>query len=838
MNRLLLKDGWQLAARPLSDGRDTLAAVLREPETWYDCSVPCDVMVPLIEAGVLPEPTVADNCFACEWVEKRSWWFRRAFRGDELPGWEDADAVELVFASLDLVADVFLNGVWLGSHRSVHYEFRREVRRLLVPGENVLAVRLTVGLETVTDADLAEIDWAVCVEGERHPDRGDMRRAFLRKPQYVFGWDWSPRIATCGIMDEVALEVHKTVAVRGVSLATERADAREAVLHGELEIESFHPLRTRDADVAVSLSFGGAQAATVEVTDILLCSGTNYVPFTVRIRDPRLWWPNGMGEQALYDVDIAVQCGGGRVTHPTFAFGVRTVTLDCHRVDAERRHFALVVNGVEIFCKGGDWVPPDPLYSRVTDAKLTALVAEAKAANFNTLRIWGGGCYNREPFYRACDEAGILLWHDFMFACSTYPDHLPWFAELCERELDYQTRRLRNHACIGLFCGNNENHEIFNWEANPHWGMRVTPERQYGLAVSNKLAPAAIRRNCPQIPYWNSSPYGGRTPPSQEVGDVHYWGNAMMNADMARRIDPAVYDEVTARFVSEYGYPGPTCLATIRDYHGGAPVERGSRVWNLHNNTFEKDTVEAGIRRHYTDEPLSLEDYILYAGMTQGTLLGYSLEAFRFKTFCCGGVFWMYNDCWGEVGWTIVDSYLRRKIAFYAVARAFAPVRLMLRAEGGAVTLVGANDGEQPLAFDAEIGWISFDGTVRETAVERLTLPARGRAVLRTDALPGRDPALGCFAVVPIGVPVAPAVLRQVDARVLRLVPDAVRVESVRDDGADRVLTVTAGAYAHGVRLVTDRSCSDNYFELVPGETRDVRVFGGAGETVEVKTVL
>ncbi len=835
MSKLMLNDDWLMREQPLSDTKDQLAEILRQHNGWYTCSVPCDVSMPLIAAGVLQDPAVADHCFQNEWVEQRSWWFQKSFRSEELP---PCDVAELVFRSLDCNADIYLNGVWLGHHANAHREFRKDVRKHIVEGKNVLAVRLTVGLETVSDADLAELNWAVCTEEDRTVGRGDKRRAFLRKPQYVFGWDWSPRVATCGIMDDVYIEAHTTVAIRGVSLATEAASAHEAVLRGELEVENLSPLRTCDADVVVDIKFDGVLIASATLEDQLLCSGLNYLPFTIRLQNPRLWYPNGCGEQPLYDVGVLVAVGEQVVTLPDFAFGVRTVSLDCHRIDAEHRHFALVVNGREIFCKGGDWVPADPLYARVTDEKLETLVSEAAEAHFNMLRIWGGGIYNREAFYHYCDAYGILLWHDFMFACSTYPDHRDAFTSECERELDYQTRRLRNHACIGLFCGNNEDHEIFNWDVNTFWGIRGEQEKQYGLKIANWTARQVIRRNCPYIPYWNSSPYGGTEgPTSQNCGDVHYWGACMMNADMTKRIEPKEYDKVTARFVSEYGYPGPTCIETIRDYFGGHPIERGNAIWNLHNNTFEKETVEAGIRKHYTDETLSLDQYILYAGMVQGTMLGYSLESLRFKTDCSGGIFWMYNDCWGEVGWTIIDYYLRRKIAYYAVRRAFAPNKLILRAVDGRVVVVGANDTGKSLECTAELGWISFDGTIRDTVPGKLTLPPHSRGVVWEGPLPDRDETDGVFAILPDAAELEPAVLRLRDARGLAI-HGSVRLTDVLNDGNDLVLTLEADTYTHGVYFDADYQYSDNYFDLLPGQHKTVTVYGAAGQVLEPKKIF
>lgn len=838
MSRSYINNDWNLLERPITDTKDMHDTVEGTKDGWMSCNIPCDVSMPLIAAGRLSEPTVADNCYKNEWIEDRSWWFKKTFDTKVIPDWKEADCVELVFSSLDLIADIFLNGNWIGSHRSCHYEFRQNVRKYIIEGENTIIVRLTVGLETVRYEDLAEVNGAICTEEPRRKDRGDKRRGFLRKPQYVFGWDWSPRIATCGIVDYVYLEVIKTAVIRNVHIYTKTASVKTARIAGELEIEDLSPLSTIDAEkIRIDISYKGKRVAFTEISDQLLCSGLNYIPFYIHITDPILWWPNGMGGHDLYDVDIFMVCNNETISYPKSKLGIRTIELDQHRIDDERRHFAFIVNGIEIFSKGGDWVPSDPIYARVDDQRLDKIIKEAEKANLNTFRIWGGAVYNREKFYELCDESGILIWQDFMFACSAYPDHLDWFTDLCEKEIDYQTKRLRNHACMALFCGNNECHEIFSYENFGGWGVKLSNEKQFGLKISNNTARKYVHDNCPEIPYWNSSPYGGATPQSASVGDVHYWNSAMMSPVMENRITPEIYDEVTSGFVSEYGYIGPTCLETIKDYHGDADIVKGSVIWDLHNNTMEKDTADAGVKKHYSVEDLSLPEYVLYAGMVQGILLGYSLEAFRYKTYCCGGIFWMFNDCWGEVGWTVLDYYLRRKIAFYAVKRAFEPVIIILRKENGKIKAVGVNETDKDIECICETGWISYDSTMRETRNVKLNIPRRSRSVVYECAMHKHDPAYGCFAMIPDMDVMNASVLRENDICEKRLCGH-VSVVRYCDKGNDLVITVRAETFVHGVYFSEDHKYSDNYFDMLPGATKDITAYGAKGKRPVPKQVI
>ena len=831
MQTMLLNSDWRLHEEPLSWHGEELGHVLSQTEGWLSCGLPCDVRMPLIEAGVIHDPVLADYSFESEWIEKRSWWFVRRFDGGALD--LRADAVELSVESIDANGEIYLNGAFLGTHKSAHYPFVKEIGPLVLPGENILCIRVTTGLEEVSDADLAELNWAVSHEENNGcPERGDRRRAFVRKPQYTVGWDWGPKAVSCGIVKGAAIRCFRKAAIRGVNLITTDIQ-RDAALRVTVEAEQFDRLGTKDAALSVTVEREGKICARAEAKDLLLRSGINYVDLDLTVPDAQLWWPAGYGGQPLYGVHVSLRCEGVTDEYSPFLYGIRTVKLDTERTDADRRRFALVVNGTRIFCKGGNWIPADLIYARVDKTRYAKLLDEAAAANFNMLRVWGGGFYEQDCFYEDCDRRGILLWHDFMFACAAYPDHRASFRTLVEKELAYQTRRLRNHPCMGLWCGNNENETLYGHTEG------MGREKPMGFRIANELAPTAVRRHCPQIPYWNSSPYGGADPNSQNVGDVHYWDTCMMNKDMSKRIDPTEYDRLRARFVTEYGYPGPCCRATMRHYFDGRPVERKGRIWTLHTNTFEADTVAAGVEKQYplSAKDLDLDGYILYAGMVQMLMLEYSLEAIRFRRECSGGLFWMFDDTWGEVGWTIVDYDLHRKISYYGVRRAFAPQKLILRLEDGLVRMTACNDCARELAVTAEAGYFSFDGKTRRTESVSFVVPARSRACVYERPLPQGDYRKGIFAVLPHSGGLDSARLRLNDFRKLAVETPHIEIFSVHADGSDLCVSLRSDVYAHGVHLDQEYDCSDNYFDLLPGEEKPVRIAGGAGTSPSFSAV-
>ena len=806
----LLNGKWELRDEILTcDLLSTAARLTTAADGWLAAPVPGDIHQALIAAGKIKEPLLGLNSFDCRWTEDRSWWYRKTFAAPA--GWRDADGVELELNGLDSNAEIFLNGASLGSHRNTFRPFVVEVKSHLRAGRNVLLVRLSAGVEQISQADLNAPD-GISGVGTMISTRGDQRRILVRKPQYSFGWDWSPRLATTAIAGDVKLRLLKAACIRHVRLRPCRCGTNDVVLRAVVTVDQLHFWQTLDGKVTLAVTAPGGRKHTAEWSG-LLRSGANHIDLQIPLRNPALWWPNGYGEQSRHRVEAAVRTTGGTAHFPAFDYGIRFVELD-----TTKGTFAVRVNGVKIFCKGGNWIPADALYARTTPAKYEALVREAREANFTMLRVWGGGWYEHEAFYDACDRHGILVWQDFMYSCATYPDHLDWFRVETEREADYQTRRLRHHACIAVWSGSNEN----NWGFKDWWGERT----RGGAWIYNQMLPEVVRRNCPELPYWNGSPYGGAISPNDaDVGDRHHWGDCMMHADMQKRITPEEYDKCRSLFVSEYGYIGAPVRKTVETYLDGAAFDRTGKVWQHHNNEFEKNTVDAGIRKHYHDpENLTPDEYFLYSGLCQGVMYGYSLESFRFRGDCHGGLFWMYNDCWGEVGWTIIDYYLRRKPSFYFVRRALAPVRIVLRAAGDGIRVVVANDSPRDVPLALDCGYVSLDG--KTTDLQRIRGVAR--AVARTElgrfARNGHDPQAGLWVARPVGNTggVLPALFRARDYRQLQPAPAQLAVRVI---GADMV-AVRGRNYAHAVHLELPPGAvpSDDYFDLLPGETRRIRV--------------
>lgn len=811
--KINLNKNWSICYADIECGHEAYEKILGKISGWIEADVPCDIHEPLIREGIIKEPLDGLNCFDSEWIENKSWWFKKSFQIDvELLR---EDVVELVLESLDIGADIILNGQLIGRHMSAFYPFLKDVKGVIKEGENQLLIRLTTGLERFAPEETEKYN--ISTEEDRRPGRGDARRAFLRKPQFSYGWDWGPKVSTCGIVKGVWIESYKKAAIRGVRTFVKSIQPT-AKLGFALEIENFDPYSTVDGYAGIDLSIDGKKVAECR-RDLLLKSGVNYIDAELEVKNAKLWWPNGMGDQALYTVNIAIDVQGCKSKYPEYQYGIRTIDLDTSELRAGERMFAVTVNGVRTFCKGANWIPADSIYSRVSDEKYEKLLQEAKEANFNMLRVWGGGLYERDIFYEQCDRLGIIIWHDFMFACAEYPDDQEMFLREVEKEVEYQTKNLRNHPAIALWCGNNEIHWAFDggWEDT----------RYYGSKIYNYVIPAAVRRNCPDIPYWNSSPYGGVHPNGNEIGDRHHWHDCMMSPDMQKRITPEEYDKVQSKFISEYGYVGPLKRSSIEKFLDGAAFDINGEVWQHHNNAYEKDTVLAGISFHYRDtEKLDIDSYLLYAGLCQGLIYGYSLEAFRFQKECSGALFWMYNDCWGETGWTIIDYYLTRKVSFYFVKRAFAPVKFVLREESGLIRVVGINEGPVSKTVTLEYGYVSFDGVTRNANNTTISLDSHSRGEVLHFHKDFFDVTKGVYYVKAEDNEIPLALLRTGPFRELNISPAKISIEGFERHDSKISITVRTGVFAHAVhfKLQDEIVLSDEYFDMLPGQLRRIEI--------------
>jgi beta-mannosidase len=540
-------------------------------------------------------------------------------------------------------------------------------------------------------------------------------------------------------------------------------------------------------------------------------AGRSSLSYLVRIPEPRLWWPNGMGKQPLYQVVVRIVFDGRVSDERKLHTGLRTVEIDRSGISSNNSRFCIRINGQDVFCRGGNWIPADAIMVRVSRRKYEQLIEKACKANFNILRVWGGGIYESSDFYDACDRAGILVWQDFMFACSEYPDATRDFRTAVRDEAENVVMSLRHHPCIVLF-GNKD--------------LNIG-----GSVIYNQILPDVCRLLDPKRPYWPGSPFGGDNPNSEKSGDCHWWGPFTMNEDINQRITHEVFDECKARFVSEYGVIGPCHLSSVKKYLAKEELYIGSPAWKEHTNTYEKDTTPAGIKRHYADpENLSIEDYILYGQMFQATLYGQTIEALRFRkndpiNDCQGALIWMFNDCWGETGWTPVDYYLRHKPSFYWIRNANTPLRAIVRKRGNHLVTRAVNDTLKQVEPEIHYGWMRIDGSDSKMRSETIRIHANRMVEIGRETIPGEkdlDPKEWIYTAYlnHEDTGPTPSVWLLVPYREL-VMPDPEISVTIRG----RNIRLLSKTYCHGVHFKDEGKglFSDNYFDLMPGVPKSIQ---------------
>lgn len=779
-----------------------------------DARVPGDVHEDLIRAGLLPEPLVGANAPLHEWVERAVFSYEREFEVGK-----SFDRAELVFDGLDCLAEVLIDGEMVGSSANAHVPHMFDVTQFVhCGGKHKLRVNVDTGVQ-----------WAKQQSpGECRCD-DNVERIFLRKSQFSFKWDWAPRLVTCGIWRSVELKLHRSAAVRDVML-TPSFDGTTARLKAIVQMEAFEA-----GDYLLNLRVTRNGETWEDTNRIRLSEGANQGEADVLIDPVERWYPAEYGDQALYDVQVEIGREGESLDLWSSTYGFREITVRQDTVREGEKTFIVNVNGIDVFCKGANWVPADSICARVTDDKYEALVLEARAANFNMFRIWGGGIYEDDVFYDLCDRHGVMIWHDFMFACAEYPEDQEWFVENVRDEITKAVKRLRNHPCIALWCGNNENDWLsgFNFR-----GKDGKCSYFYGENIGHIICPEVCSAHDPLRVYWPSSPFGGDNPNCEELGDRHAWNVSIIERELPVRADIRNYRKDRGKFNSEYGVISYALPQTILDYTLDPKIDLKSAAYKVHDNSFNAGVTESESLTDWylkvgfgavPDDPLTyIQQSLAYQAM------GYreAISAFRIRKFdCAGSLFWMYSDCWGTLGWTIIDYYLRRKPSFYWVRKAYAPVAVFVRVEADMARTYVVNDTLSELSLRLTLEAGDMGGAGESTAAD-ITVPANGVA---------EGPEMKCGA----GYAYARAQrdgVTMCDDLILTKFPSEMEVPLVnvtaeaRQAREDLEVVVTSDGFGHFVYLdLPDGAVpTDNYFNLLPNRPKVVRVIGATAEQVRV----
>lgn len=812
----------------LSEGW-TFRQIAPQQTDWQPATIPGDVMTDLAAQGLIPDPLYGFNEQQVQWVSEADWEYRHIFQAtDEVLAFEE---IELVFEGLDTYAEVLLNGQPVLSADNMFRKWAISCKMQLKPGSNELIVRLNSPIRKGMQKLQAAAS-LVPAHNEQAPT--DQRTSpFSRKAPYHYGWDWGPRLVTSGIWRPVVLSAWSQARLSHTGLFLQNLSAEAASYQAAVTIQALQP-----ANVEVGLQIDGREVARQPVK---VLPGNNTAQIDFKIEKPILWWPNGLGAQHLYRAEVLLYAAGRPIDRSSTSVGVRTVEV-VNQPDKDGESFFLKVNGVPVFMKGANYIPTDNLPGAFRPEKYEAVIRAAAQANMNMLRVWGGAIYENDLFYELCDQYGLLVWQDFMFACSMVPSeeaHL----ENIRKEAEENVIRLRNHPSVALWCGNNENLMAWNhWSWQKIYGLSEADSArlfQTYIKVFHEILPEAVEKYSPGTFYWPSSSNGDRSyvlNEKQGYGDLHDW-------TVWFRSDPIEnYRKTTSRFMSEYGMQSLPDIATLKAVAPEGELAPQSAFMRFRQRSpmdwkgpgyNGNDHIRFYMQQRYP-VPAQFEDYIYISQLSQAEGMRAAIEAHRSAMpYCMGTLYWQINDCWPTVSWASLDYYFRPKASHYFISKAFEPLIVSAWQEGNQLTAKVVSDRLESTPLQLSVRILTFSGEElyrhQESVVAESNTATQvfSKAIAELGVTPANRPA--CVAVFTLtnqegNVQAENLHFFEIPSRMALPTPEISVSVASHSDGEWEVL-LQAKQLAKNVWLNASQegSFSDNYFDMLPGQEKKVR---------------
>ena len=781
--------------------------------SWLPATIPGTVHTDLLNNKIITDPFFGSNEKQLQWIENEDWEYKTTFliSKEELTN----EHCILEFEGLDTYAEVFLNGKQILVANNMFRTWNIDVKNSVLIGKNEMKIIFSSAVKKGKE-EAAKLPYVM---------PGD-EKVFTRKAQYQYGWDWGPRFVTAGIWKKVQLHFWNSAMITNVKYNQKALTDSYAELEFSINIQS--------------AIIGKFQIVINDKSeDIQLQKGENVVTIPYSIQNPKRWWPNGLGEANLYSFEIYLIGNNQNSDKKQLKIGLRTIEL-IQEKDAIGQSFYFKVNGIPVFMKGANYIPPDSFLPRTTDSIYKSVVKNAVEANMNLLRVWGGGVYAEDIFYDECDKNGILVWQDFMFACAMYPGDKAFLDSVKNEVIDNVTR-LQNHPCIALWCGNNEIDE--GWH---NWGwqkqFKYTLEQETSIwndykKLFQELIPQTLGEllSTNENRYWSSSPsIGWGKKESLTQGDSHYWG-------VWWGMEPfEMYEKKVGRFMSEYGFQGMPNWETFKSFTNEDELNLNSEaVKNHQKHPTGYATIQSYMEREYKI-PKSFEDYTYVSQLVQAEGMKTAIEPHRrAKPNCMGTLYWQLNDCWPVTSWSSVDYFGRWKAFHYQVKRSFENVLISIKEDEDDYKVYIINDDFNTFKGDLSIILYDFNGkkiieinepiTCNENSAElKIAIPKinfkkykKVNTVLSVSFTSKNKTTKSLFYFV------KPKDLNLSKPNIKIKVVDSNTIEISTDVLAKNVFLTQGNAFF-----------SDNYFDLLPNEKRNISITGQTKSKIDSKTLF
>ncbi|MDQ1234771.1 beta-mannosidase [Paenibacillus sp. SORGH_AS306] len=799
---------------------------------WLPATVPGTVHTDLLDNGKISNPFYGTNEKDVQWIDKKDWEYITTI-DVEAPVLNHSH-IELVFAGLDTYADVYVNEQHVLSADNMFRTWRADVKPYVKLGAN--DIRIHFRSPIMEDLPkLKALGYGLPASNDQSEvgELGDQRVSiFARKAPYHYGWDWGPRFVTSGIWREAELVAWSDVRIENVYIRQNQVHVESADLTAVVQIYSE---QERQVNLRVY-----ADGQNWEQT-VTLAEGTDAVQIPLLLDNPKLWWSRGLGEAHLYTFTVEVLEQNQTLAVKSERTGIRSIRLVTEpHPDYPGTSFYFELNGVPVFAKGANHIPNDSFSPRVTLERYRHEIVTAVESNMNMLRVWGGGIYENDEFYDLCDEYGILVWQDFMFACSMYPGDEE-FLDSVQAEAEDNIRRLRNHPSIVLWCGNNEIDSAWSqYVEDGGWGWKKdynTEQRAQIWAdyesLFHELLPEVVRVEHPGISYWPSSPIVAVTNNEKQhthgitdSGDIHYWG-VWHNSEPFER-----YNTYIGRFMSEYGFQSFPEYKSVRTYAEESDLELESEVMLRHQKNGAGNRLIKEYMDKYLPAPKDFPSFLYMSQVLQAEAMKTAIEAHRRrKPYCMGTLYWQMNDCWPVASWSSMDYYGRWKAVQYYAKRSFEDILLSIdNSVSGTVNIHLVSDLIAPKSLTVRVKVLGIDGTLYKEMPQSLTL-AGGEAIqllsLTTEQLLGDVNPAEAILVAELeheNQLLHTEIAYFVSATELPLQQPNIQVVETEVDGVIAYeLTTDVLARQIWLNTASEGIFSDNFFDLIPGVTKTIQ---------------